>query len=66
MLSFKKGSYSKQDIVLLCDTIHNARKTLVCTNLCENCSQKIVCNDLLLLEEYLEKCEPNQTKTKAK
>lgn len=56
VLSFKRGGYTNKDIEELADIIRKGWDTVNCNRQCENCSKRIICNDLTLLLDYLSKC----------
>lgn len=54
MLTFKKGCYSKEELLVLYDALTDARASLRCAESgCENCPNRKPCADLSRCCEYV-------------
>lgn len=54
MLTFKKGSYSKNELLVLYDALTDARASLRCAETgCDNCTNRKPCADLSRCREYV-------------
>lgn len=54
MLTFKKGSYDKQDLHSLYCALAQSKVAFNCTETgCENCPHKKACGDITRLQEYV-------------
>lgn len=54
MLTFKKGSYSKEELLALYDALTDARASLRCAESgCDNCPNRKPCADLSRCREYV-------------
>lgn len=54
MLTFKKGSYSKEELAVLFDALTDARASLLCAESgCDNCINRKPCADLSRCREYV-------------
>lgn len=54
MLTFKKGSYSRDELLVLYDALTDARASLRCAESgCDNCLNRKPCADLSRCREYV-------------
>ena len=54
MLTFKKGSYSRDELLVLYDALTDARSSLRCEESgCDNCRNRKPCADLSRCREYV-------------
>lgn len=54
MLTFKKGSYSREELLVLYDALTDARASLRCAETgCDNCPNHKPCADLSRCREYV-------------
>ena len=66
MLTFKKGSYSKEELLVLYDALTDARASLRCAESgCDNCPNRKPCEDICRCCEYVSKLLNQPEKPKA-
>ena len=54
MLTFKKGSYSKEELLALYDALTDARASLRCAESgCDNCPNRKPCADITRCREHV-------------
>lgn len=54
MLTFKKGGYTKEELLVLYGALTDARASMCCAESgCDECKSRIVCADITRCREYV-------------
>lgn len=54
MLTFKKGGYTREELLVLYNALTTARNSLVCKESgCDECENRKVCEDIARCREYV-------------